>query len=45
MAYMGRERFFNPGTRTIYILTVAGEAIVLIALYFFLRRRDRFRKK
>lgn len=45
MAYMGRERFLNPSTRLTYILTIAGEAAVLVALYFFLRRRDRQRNR
>lgn len=45
MAFMGRDRFFNPDTRLTYVLSVAGEVLVLTALYFFLRRRDRLRRK
>ena len=45
MAYMGRERLFSQSTRLTYILTVAGEAAVLVALYFSLRRRDRQRDR
>lgn len=43
MAYMGRERFFNPSTRTIYLITILAEILVLIALFFFLRRKARLR--
>lgn len=45
MAYMGRAQFFNPSTRNTYLLTVIIEALVIIGLYFFLRRRDRLRRE
>lgn len=45
MAFIGREAVFNPATRPTYLLTIAGELLVLIALYYFLRRRDRNRRK
>lgn len=45
MAYIGREAFYNPATRPTYLLTIAGEALVLVGLYFFLRKRDRMRRR
>ncbi len=45
MAYIGREMFYNSATRLTYLLTIGGEALVLVALYFFLKRRDRLRKR
>lgn len=45
MAYIGRETFYNPATRLTYLLKIGGEALVLVALYFFLKRRDGLRKR
>lgn len=45
MAYIGRETFYDPATRLTYLLKIGGEALVLVALYFFLKRRDGLRKR
>ena len=45
MASLGRDTFSNPATRLTYLLKIGGEALVLVALYFFLKRRDGMRKR
>lgn len=40
MAVLGRENFINPATRLTSILILVGEALILIGLYYFMRKRD-----
>jgi hypothetical protein len=45
MAWIGRGALFNPNARLTYILSVLAEIIIIILLYFFLRKRDKIRRK
>jgi hypothetical protein len=45
MAYIGRDNFFHPETRTTYLVSIAAEIIVIIALFFFLKRRNKLRSE
>ena len=45
MAYVGKDRFYNPDTRLTYILSLVFELLIVIVLFFVMRRRDRLRKE
>lgn len=45
MAWIGRANLYNPSTRTTYLISIAIEIIVLIGIYFFLKRRNELRNK
>jgi phosphotransferase system glucose/maltose/N-acetylglucosamine-specific IIC component len=45
MAYVGRSNLQNPSTRLTYIISILVEIGVIIALYFFLKRRNKLRSE
>ncbi len=45
MAYIGRDAFFDPARKLTYLLTLGAELAILIALFFFLKHRDKLRRE
>lgn len=45
MAYIGRESLRNPSSRITYIVSLVVEAIIIIVLYFILKRREKLRQE
>ena len=45
MAWIGRSQLFDPSTRITYRVSVAVEVLVLVLLYFFLKKRGRLRRE
>ena len=45
MAWIGRANLFNPDTRLTYILSLVFEAIVLVGLTIFLKKRSELRRR
>lgn len=45
MAYMGRENYFDPEQRTTYLASIGAEVVILVGLFFFLRKRYRLRQR
>lgn len=45
MAYMGRANYFDPEQRASYLISLAVEAVILVGLFFFLRKRHALRQR
>lgn len=45
MAYIGRDALQDPDRKLTYFLTLGAETAILIALYFFLKYRDKLRRE
>lgn len=45
MAYIGRENYFDPQQRTTYLVSIGVEVVILVGLFFFLRRRYELRQR
>lgn len=45
MAYIGRDNYYDSAQRTTYLMSVGAEVVILIGLFFFLRKRYRLRQR
>lgn len=45
MAYIGRENYFDPEQRTSYLASIGVEVVILVGLFFFLRKRYQLRQR
>lgn len=45
MAWMGRANLNNPTQRTTYLISIGVELIILVGLYFFLKKRNELRAR
>lgn len=45
MAWIGRANLYNPAQRTTYLISIGVEIVVLVGVFFFLKKRNELRDK